>query len=53
MDVLLLWIGLIAATAYFASQKGRHVGNWVVAGIFLAPFTAIALMVLPSKKTDT
>lgn len=53
MDVLLLWIGLIAATAYFASQKGRHVGNWVVASIFLAPFTAIALAVLPTKNPDS
>lgn len=52
MDVLLLWIGLIASTAYLASQKGRHVGNWVVASVFLAPFTAMALVVLPSKKPD-
>lgn len=52
MELLIVWLGVAALTAYFATTKGRSGVSWFFLGLLFSAFALFALWLLNPVGID-
>lgn len=52
MEIAIFWVGIAAACAIVASNKGRSGAGWFFIGLLFSVIAFIIILVLPSVKSD-